>query len=263
MPDIATLQQRTGIPVGYVIPSSGTPVLVDGIAIIKGAKHPKEARLYYEFVTTPEALKAAAQQFLRIPARTDIPGVIAAAVDSGREVEDQADGSRSPRDGRASRRVDEVLGREHQESREQAVSAGALALNGITRRFGEHTAVDNISLEIAAGELLALIGASGSGKTTTLRIVAGYENPDSGQVMLDGRDITDLPPQKRGFGMVFQHYALFPHMSVEDNVAFGLEARGVAKATRLERPGLRSIRSDSEAPASVESSRYRVASSSG
>ncbi len=73
MPDIATLQQRTGIPVGYVIPSSGTPVLVDGIAIVKGTKHPNEARLYYEFVTTPEALKAAAEQFLRIPARTDIP----------------------------------------------------------------------------------------------------------------------------------------------------------------------------------------------
>jgi iron(III) transport system substrate-binding protein len=73
MPDIATLQQRTGIPVGYVIPASGTPLLVDGIAIIKGTKHPKEARLYYEFVTTPEALKAAAKDFLRIPARTDIP----------------------------------------------------------------------------------------------------------------------------------------------------------------------------------------------
>lgn len=73
MPDIATLNQRTRIPVGYVIPSSGTPVLVDGIAIIKGTKHPKEAKLYYEFVTTPEALKSAAEQFLRIPARTDIP----------------------------------------------------------------------------------------------------------------------------------------------------------------------------------------------
>jgi iron(III) transport system substrate-binding protein len=73
MPDIATLKQRTGIPVGYVIPASGTPVLVDGIAIVKGTKHPKEARLYYEFVTSPEALKAAAEQFLRIPARTDIP----------------------------------------------------------------------------------------------------------------------------------------------------------------------------------------------
>ena len=72
MPDIATLKQRTGIPVDYVIPSSGTPVLVDGIAIVKGTRHPKEARLYYEFVTTPEALKAAAEQFMRIPARTDI-----------------------------------------------------------------------------------------------------------------------------------------------------------------------------------------------
>jgi ABC-type Fe3+/spermidine/putrescine transport system ATPase subunit len=115
------------------------------------------------------------------------------------------------------------------------VSAGALALEGVTRRFGAHTAVDDVSLEIAAGELLALIGASGSGKTTTLRIVAGYEVPDSGRVLLDGRDITALPPQKRGFGMVFQHYALFPHMPVEANVAFGLEARGIPKSKRLER----------------------------
>jgi iron(III) transport system substrate-binding protein len=73
MPDIATLQQRLNIPVGYVIPSSGTPLLVDGIGIVRGTKHPKEARAYYEFVTTPEALIAAADQFLRIPARTDIP----------------------------------------------------------------------------------------------------------------------------------------------------------------------------------------------
>ncbi|MEO8193611.1 MAG: extracellular solute-binding protein [Gemmatimonadales bacterium] len=73
MPDIATLQQRLKIPVDYVIPSSGTPLLVDGIAMVKGSKHPAEAKLYYEFVTTPEALKAAAEKFLRIPARTDIP----------------------------------------------------------------------------------------------------------------------------------------------------------------------------------------------
>ncbi len=73
MPDIATLRQRLKIPVDYIIPSSGTPLLVDGIAIVKGVKHPKEAKLYYEFVTTPEALKAAAERFLRIPARTDIP----------------------------------------------------------------------------------------------------------------------------------------------------------------------------------------------
>jgi putative spermidine/putrescine transport system ATP-binding protein len=140
--------------------------------------------------------------------------------------------------------VDEVLGREHQESRKEAVTAapmarggasaaGALALNGVTRRFGDFTAVDNLSVEVGPGELLAIVGASGSGKTTSLRIAAGYEVPDSGSVTLGGVDITGLPPERRGFGMVFQHYALFPHMPVEQNVAFGLEARSVGKAERL------------------------------
>jgi putative spermidine/putrescine transport system ATP-binding protein len=115
------------------------------------------------------------------------------------------------------------------------MSAGTLTLEGLTRRFGEHAAVDDLSLDIGRGELLALIGASGSGKTTTLRMVAGYETPDAGRILLDGRDITALPPQRRAFGMVFQHYALFPHMSVGENVAFGLEARGVARRERRER----------------------------
>ena len=108
-----------------------------------------------------------------------------------------------------------------------------LALNGVTRRFGDFTAVDNVSVEVAPGELLALVGASGSGKTTTLRVAAGYEIPDSGTVTLGGKDITRVAPERRGFGMVFQHYALFPHMPVEQNVAFGLEARGVNKVDRL------------------------------
>jgi len=95
--------------------------------------------------------------------------------------------------------------------------------------------VDDVSLTVAPGELVALIGASGSGKTTTLRIVAGYESPDSGSILLGDADITREPPQRRGFGMVFQHYALFPQMPVVENVAFGLEARGVAKGERLRR----------------------------
>ena len=111
----------------------------------------------------------------------------------------------------------------------------ALSLRNVTRRFGEFLAVDDVSLTVAPGELVALIGASGSGKTTTLRIVAGYESPDSGSVLLGDADITRLPPQKRGFGMVFQHYALFPQMPVLENVAFGLEARGVRKEERLRR----------------------------
>ncbi len=116
------------------------------------------------------------------------------------------------------------------------MSAGALALDGLTRRYADGPpAVDRLTLEVARGELLALVGASGSGKSTTLRMIAGYEVPDGGRVVLDGRDITALPPQRRGFGMVFQHYALFPHLSVEDNVAFGLEARGVRRSERLTR----------------------------
>ena len=115
------------------------------------------------------------------------------------------------------------------------MSAGSLALSGLTRVFGSTRAVDDVSLEVPAGELLALIGASGSGKTTTLRMVAGHDMPDAGTITLDGRDITRLPPQRRDFGMVFQHYALFPHMSVEENVAFGLEARRIGKGVRLER----------------------------
>jgi putative spermidine/putrescine transport system ATP-binding protein len=107
-----------------------------------------------------------------------------------------------------------------------------LALDGVTRRFATQVAVHALSLDVRAGELLALLGASGSGKTTTLRMVAGYETPDGGAIRLDGRDITALPPERRGFGMVFQHYALFPHLSVQDNVAFGLEARGLGVAAR-------------------------------
>jgi ABC-type Fe3+/spermidine/putrescine transport system ATPase subunit len=109
----------------------------------------------------------------------------------------------------------------------------ALTLRNLSKRFGDYLAVDDVSLTIAPGELVALIGASGSGKTTTLRIVAGYEAADSGSIFLGDIDITRLPPQKRGFGMVFQHYALFPQMPVVENVAFGLEARGVGKEERL------------------------------
>ncbi len=120
--------------------------------------------------------------------------------------------------------------------------AAALLLDRVTRTYpgAARPAVDALSLEVRAGELLALVGASGSGKSTTLRAVAGYEYPDAGRVLLraaDGgeRDITRVPPERRGFGMVFQHYALFPHMSVVDNVAFGLEARGVARGERRRR----------------------------
>jgi putative spermidine/putrescine transport system ATP-binding protein len=104
-----------------------------------------------------------------------------------------------------------------------------LRIKGVSKRFADVAALDNVSLDIASGELLTILGPSGSGKTTLLKVVAGFERPDSGRVLVDGADVTALPPAKRNIGMVFQHYALFPHLSVHANVAFPLEMRNVSR----------------------------------
>ncbi|HEX9108784.1 MAG TPA: ABC transporter ATP-binding protein [Longimicrobiales bacterium] len=104
-----------------------------------------------------------------------------------------------------------------------------LRLEGVSKRFGDVVAVKDVTLEVPRGELLSLLGPSGCGKTTTLRMIAGFEPVDGGRILLDGRDVTAVPPQKRQVGMVFQNYALFPHLDVRENVAFGLRAQGYAR----------------------------------
>ena len=101
-------------------------------------------------------------------------------------------------------------------------------LQNVTKRFRDVTAVDSVSLSVLGGEFLTLLGPSGCGKTTLLRMIAGFELPDSGRVVLGGREVTRLPPHQRDVTTVFQHYALFPHLNVFDNVAFGLERRHIA-----------------------------------
>ena len=109
-----------------------------------------------------------------------------------------------------------------------------LELRNLTRRFGNLTAVDNVSLSIEAGEFFTLLGPSGCGKTTILRMIAGFDLPDAGEILLDGKNISDTPPEKRPLHTVFQSYALFPHLSVADNVAFPLKMSKVsADETRL------------------------------
>jgi putative spermidine/putrescine transport system ATP-binding protein len=103
-----------------------------------------------------------------------------------------------------------------------------ISLRGLTKRFGSVAAVDDLHLEVGDGELIALLGPSGCGKTTTLRTIAGFEIPDAGEIYFGERRVTDLLPEQRNIGMVFQNYALFPHMTVEDNVAFGLQMRKTA-----------------------------------
>ena len=108
-------------------------------------------------------------------------------------------------------------------------------LVGVSKHYGEVAAVKSLDLEIKRGEFFTLLGPSGSGKTTTLRMIAGFEEPDTGRVELDGKDVTGLPPYDRSVNTVFQDYALFPHMSVGDNVAYGLRVKGVGKEERRRR----------------------------
>src|SRR2546423_14428901 len=112
-----------------------------------------------------------------------------------------------------------------------------VTFDNVTKRFGEFAAVDSLTLEIFAREFFALLGPSGCGKTTLLRLLAGFESPDGGRVVLDGADLAGVPPYRRPVNMMFQSYALFPHMSVAGNVAFGLKQDGLPKqeiAARVE-----------------------------
>ena len=106
--------------------------------------------------------------------------------------------------------------------------AASLKLDALVKRFGVHTAVHEVSLEVAPGEMIVLLGPSGCGKTTTLRMVAGFLPPSAGDILLDGRSILGLPAHRRNIGIVFQSYALFPHLNVTRNIRFGLEMRRLA-----------------------------------
>ena len=108
----------------------------------------------------------------------------------------------------------------------------SLEISHLSRRFGDFTALDDVSLSLARGEFVALLGPSGSGKTTLLRLLAGLDFPDLGLLLQDGRDLARVPARERGVGLVFQHYALFRHMTVAENIAFGLRVR-----PRARRPG--------------------------
>ena len=113
---------------------------------------------------------------------------------------------------------------------EQEFMTDAITVIGANKRYGDFNALDNVDFVVPAGSLTALLGPSGSGKSTLLRAIAGLDTPDSGTITINGRDVTGVPPQRRGIGFVFQHYAAFKHLTVRDNVAFGLKIRKLPKA---------------------------------
>jgi len=141
--------------------------------------------------------------------------------------------------------LSEVEPAEGRREKGEAGSTGTVQLEGVTKKFGGFRAVDDLDLEIANGEFFTMLGPSGCGKTTTLRMIAGFEQPTSGKVKIDGIDVAGEPPYKRPTNTVFQSYALFPHMTLEENVGFGLKRKKVGKdeirkrvANELERVGL-------------------------
>src|SRR5262249_28649050 len=111
----------------------------------------------------------------------------------------------------------------------------AIALDGVCKSFGSHRAVDDVSFDIVEGEFFSMLGPSGCGKTTSLRMIAGFETPDSGRVLLGGTDVTRVSANRRPVNMVFQQYALFPHMTIYDNVRFGLKVNGVPREEHHQR----------------------------
>jgi putative spermidine/putrescine transport system ATP-binding protein len=129
----------------------------------------------------------------------------------------------------------ENVAEESERQRATVAAPAAVSLVGLTKRFGDQVAVSGISLDIADGEFFSLLGPSGSGKTTTLRLIAGFERPTSGSVRLHGRDVTKVPPFERNVNTVFQDYALFPHMTVGDNVGYSLRVRRVPRRERAAR----------------------------
>jgi putative spermidine/putrescine transport system ATP-binding protein len=135
---------------------------------------------------------------------------------------------------RGKQRVSEAF-RVEDVSPETAGTSSALSLEDVVKRFGDVVAVDGVTLDVSAGEFFSLLGPSGSGKTTCLRMIAGFEQPTSGRILLESRDVSDLPPFERDVNTVFQDYALFPHMTVAQNVGYGLMVRKIPKDERTRR----------------------------
>src|SRR5207249_2592170 len=199
LPDIL-LNRRDGLQLGYLFPKSGTPVIEDAVGVVRDARHPAAARAFVEYVGSVDAQLLATREAYRLPARLDLPvdslPPWARAVRSGMKVADVDWDVLAARGADWMRYWDETV----RGQGEGAVTA-FVSLDGVRKRWSPATVVGPVSLEIARGEIVALLGPSGSGKTTVLRLLAGFETPDAGRIAIADEDVTALPPARRRCGM--------------------------------------------------------------
>ena len=226
LPDIL-IGISKGLPFGYTFPRSGTVVIDDAIGLVSGSRHPEAAQGLHRLRRwgRGQLLAASGSTGCR-RATTSRPDRVPAWV-----AEVEASMVVAPMDwALLARRGTAWMGYWDRHVRGRGTARAMtpfLSVEGLTKRFDRTVAVDDVTLSLAQGEMLALLGPSGSGKTTMLRLLAGFETPDAGRVVVEGEDVTRVEPVHRRFGMVFQHYALFPHLDVGENVGFGLESLGV------------------------------------
>ena len=256
--------QKRGMPVDWVAPSEGQPILDQVVQVTRGSKNKELAWKLIDAYLSPEVQLAFATELFWSPTNKTVK------VPAGRGEEDhqrpgrrrQARALRLGAGGQAAAAVDREV--EQGDALTEAPRAtGTVTLTGLVKRYGATLALDGVSLAVVPGEFFTLLGPSGCGKTTTLRSVAGFVTPDAGLVAINGADVTRVPPHLRRVGMVFQHYALFPHRTVAQNVGFGLRMQRVRTGRRSRGGWTRpSPSSSSRATAGAIPASSRAASSS-
>ena len=234
------------IDLEYFVPATGAPAWADCMAIPADAPHPENAHAFLAYLLEPEVIaactnwvnyangNAASKPFVD-------PEILGEPVDLSRRGDGEADVGAAGLDAGAGPRHGAGLDR-GPDAAERAVpddpggfAPGFVRVEAVSKRFGGFAAVDDVSLEIGKGELFALLGGSGCGKTTLLRMLAGFETPSAGRIFIDGQDMTEVPAYARPVNMMFQSYALFPHMTVEQNVGYGLTNEAMSAAQRRDR----------------------------
>ena len=250
-------EAKNGIDVKYVVPKEGSILWFDMLAIPKDAPHPDSAYAFLNYIMEPQVvaddlqLQALRERERRVHALRAARRQSRSRHLSAARASPQNSRSSSPirpsRRGRITRvwqkiqdgpmNDDDIAGEavKGRAVERPACDARMSSSSASRKSFGDFKAVDDVSLKIYRGEIFCLLGASGCGKTTLLRMLGGFETPSSGRILIDGEDMTGVPPYERPVNMMFQSYALFPHMNVEQNVAFGLKQDRVPKAEIRER----------------------------